>query len=78
MNTVEGKLKRNDMNRWEIEEFELTSGAALDLFIEGHWIEGNIEFWNGSYHWFSRMDGVPVILHSGLHGRTVLGRYVNF
>ena len=78
MNVIEGKMKRNSIGRWEIGELELTSGAAVDLMIEGHWISGSIEFWNDSYYWFSRKDGVPVVLHSGIGARAVIGRYTNY
>jgi hypothetical protein len=78
MNSIEGLLRKNSFERWMVEGLELTSGAPVDLLIEGHWISGNIEFWNDSYHWFSRSDGVPVILHSGLRVRASEGRFINF
>lgn len=77
MRTVEGNLKRNEIGRWELGELELTSGAAVELLIEGNWILGNIESWNGEYYWFSRTDGVPVVLHSGLRAKAKPGRYAN-
>lgn len=78
MNDIDGKLKRNSIGRWEIEDLELTSGAGVDLMIEGHWISGQIESWNGDYYWFSRTDGIPVVLHSGINARTKPGRYTNY
>ena len=77
MNIVEGNLKRNSIGRWEIENLEFTSGAALELLVEGNWIPGNIESWNGEYYWFSRTDGIPVVLHSGIKARAKPGRYTN-
>lgn len=69
------RLRRNDIGRWVVENYELTSGDSVELLIEGHWIKGQIEFWNDDYHWFSETDGVPVILNSGIKARHPLGRY---
>ncbi len=77
MDLIEGNMKRNSLDRWEIGDLELTSGAAVDLQIEGHWISGIIEYWTDDYYWFSRKDGVPVVLHSGIRARARLGRYTN-
>ncbi len=73
----EENLKRNAIGRWTLGERELTSGAAVDILIEGHWVSGSIEFWNDDYYWFSRTDGVPVVLHSGIKARANSGRYLN-
>jgi len=77
LNTLEGKLKRNSLGRWVLGEMELTSGASVNLQIEGHWIPGHIEFWGNDYYWFSQRDGVPVVLHSGITARIFRGRYIN-
>ena len=73
----EGSLQKNDFGRWGVEGIELSSGDPVDLLIEGHWIKGSIEFWNDSYYWFSRREGVPVVLHSGLRVRASGGRLTN-
>ncbi|MBX3033554.1 MAG: DUF5348 domain-containing protein [Bdellovibrionaceae bacterium] len=65
----EGKLRRNDIGRWEFLDIELTSGSLVEICIEGHWICGAIEHWQDGYYWFSRRDGVTVILHSGIKAR---------
>ena len=78
MSIVEGNLQMNSIGRWEVEHLELTSGDPVELLIEGHWIKGNIEFWNGGYYWFSRREGVPVILHLGLRVRASQGRFTAF
>jgi hypothetical protein len=72
-----GKLKRNSYDRWDLLDAELTSGDPVDLLIEGHWISGQIEFWNSTYYWFSRRDGVPVVLNVSLTARLGERRLVN-
>ena len=73
MNITDRKLEQNAIGRCEIGQRELTSDANIELRIGGHWILGNIEFWSGDYYWFSRTDGVPVVLHSGLKARFTWG-----
>lgn len=72
-----GKLKRNSFDRWDLLDVELTSGDLVDLLIEGHWISGQIEFWNSTYYWFSKRDGVPVVLNVALTARLGERRLVN-
>ena len=72
----EGNLRRNSFGRWEVLNQELTSGDPVDLLIEGHWINGKIEFWNDDYYWFSRREGVPVVLHAGLRVRAYQGGFI--
>ena len=72
----EGNLRKNSIGRWEVERQELTSGDPVELLIEGHWISGNIEFWNDSYYWFSRREGVPVVLNESLRVRAYQGRFI--
>jgi hypothetical protein len=61
-----GKLKKNSNGRYELVDFEFTSGSRMELLIGGNWIKGYIEVWNDSYHWFSKPEGVPVLLQNGL------------
>lgn len=75
MNLINDQLRRNDIGRWVVENYELTSGDSVELLIEGHWISGQIEFWNDDYHWFSQNNGVPVVLNSNLRARRPRGRY---
>lgn len=67
--TVEGNLQRNEIGRWEFAGIELTSGNIVEICIEGHWICGVIECWSNNYYWFSRREGIPVVLHSGIRAR---------
>jgi hypothetical protein len=62
-------LRRNEFNRWEFAEVELTSGSLIEICMDGTWILGVIEYWHDGYYWFSRHDGIPVILHSGIKAR---------
>jgi hypothetical protein len=42
----------------------------VDLMIDGQWLKGIIEFWEGDYFWFSQVEGIPVVLRSGFMVRT--------
>jgi hypothetical protein len=64
-----GKVLRNECERWEFNGIELTSGCLVEIEIDGHWLLGVIEYWIDGYYWFSRRDGIPVILHSGVNAR---------
>ena len=66
---IEGKLQKNKIERWEFSGVELTSGSLVELCIEGQWICGVIEYWQDGYYWFSRRDGITVILHFGIKAR---------
>jgi hypothetical protein len=66
---TEGNLQRNEIGRWEFSDIELTSGSLIEICIEGHWICGVIEYWQDDYYWFSRRDGILVILHSAVKAR---------
>lgn len=63
------RIVRGDNGRLEISGVEIAPGIALGLLIDGHWIMGVIENWSDEVFWFSRYDGVPVVLHSGLVAR---------
>ncbi len=65
----ENTLQRNDCARWAFGEIELKSGRTVEIQIDGQWLCGVIEYWHDNYYWFSRKDGVPVILHSGIKAR---------
>lgn len=67
--TNEGYLKKNSSARWEFNDIELTSGCTVEIQIDDDWICGVIEHWHDSYYWFSRRNGVPVVLHSGIRAR---------
>jgi hypothetical protein len=69
MKNSETTLRKNDCGRWEVGIHELTSGSVVEIQIDGHWICGVIEYWSDNYYWFSRRDGVPVVLHSGIYAR---------
>lgn len=69
MSDSASKLQKNDCGRWEVGPVELTSGSLVEIQIDGLWICGVIEFWHDNYYWFSRRDGVPVVLHSGISAR---------
>lgn len=65
----EGRLVMNDCGRWEFDAIELTSGSLVEICIDGTWLLGAIESTNGKYYWFSRRDGIPVILRVGIRAR---------
>ena len=67
-----GKIFRNECGRWEFDDVEFTSGSVAEIEIDGHWLRGVIEYWTDGYYWFSQRDGIPVVLHSGIHARLPL------
>ncbi len=69
MDNSNSYLRKNDSDRWQIGDCELTSGNLIEIKIDDYWVTGVIEHWNDNYYWFSRRDGVPVVLHSGIHAR---------
>lgn len=64
-----GRLFRNVNDRWEFDGLELTSGSLVEIEIDGNWILGVIEYWMDAYYWFSKRDGIPVILSSNVNAR---------
>ena len=66
-----GKLQKNELGRWKFSGIELTSGNLVEICIDDHWICGVIEYWHDNYYWFSRKDGVPVVLHTGIFARLI-------
>lgn len=64
-----GKLSRNDCERFEVGDFELTSGALIEIEINKTWLLGVIEYWKGGYYWFSKVEGIAVILRNGINAR---------
>lgn len=69
MNLSTQTLLRNENGRWQFGDCELTSGDLVEIQIEGQWICGVIEYWQDSYYWFSRKEGVMVTLHNGVKAR---------
>ena len=65
----EGKLFLNSCGRWEFDDFELTSGNFVEICIDGHWILGVIESYDGKYYWHSRRDRIQIILRKGVQAR---------
>ncbi len=41
-------LTQNPLKRWEFGQHELTSGSALEIQLDGHWITGRVEY---SHEW---------------------------
>lgn len=39
-------LTKNSTGRWEINGYEMTSGIAVEVFIAGQWLPGNLEWDN--------------------------------
>ncbi len=69
MSLTSQTLVKNEIGRWQLGDIELTSGNLVEIQIEGNWICGVIEYWQDNYYWFSRKDGIPVILHTGVKAR---------
>jgi hypothetical protein len=50
---ITGKLRRNDLDKWEIVDDDgcvcvLSSGAVVEVQIAGNWIRTRLEFCHGS------------------------------
>lgn len=43
----------NEINRWELDGHELTSGDGLDVLLNGRWIEGRVEYVHGRGYVFT-------------------------
>lgn len=39
---------QNSLTRWELDGYELTSGSVLDVWLDGHWLAGRVEY---SHKW---------------------------
>lgn len=65
----EGRLLRNDCQRFEVGDYELTSGSLVEIQINKTWLLGVIEHWQDGYYWFSKIEGIAVILRNGMQAR---------
>lgn len=65
----EGQLLRNDCQRFEVGDYELTSGSLIEIQINRTWLLGVIEHWRDGYYWFSKFEGIAVILRNGIQAR---------
>ncbi len=66
---LEGKLLRNSCERFEVADFELTSGTLVEIEINKTWLLGVVEYWKDAYYWFSKVEGIAVILRNGINAR---------
>ena len=66
---IEGKLLRNSCERFEVADLELTSGTLVEIEINKTWLLGVIEYWKDAYYWFSKVEGIAVILRNGINAR---------
>ena len=67
--TSEGPLKRNCFQRFEVGDVEIKSGAIVEIEINKVWLLGIIEHWHESVFWFSKLEGIAVILRNGINAR---------
>ena len=65
----EGPLTRNECQRFEVGDYELTSGSLVEIEINKTWLLGVIEHWRDGYYWFSKIDSIAVILRNGINAR---------
>jgi len=71
---VKGQLVRNKIGRWQVDDVELTSGDHLEIYVDGVPLRGVIEYWQNDYHWFSLIDGIPVLPLSGMKAKYLNNR----
>lgn len=68
-------LRKNEIGRFEVEDFELTSGSAVELKLGGQWIAGRMEFFHdlNEYVFITRNEGSRLQLNS-----SILARILNY
>jgi hypothetical protein len=77
-----GKLRKNDIGRWEYASRELTCGDLVEIQLGGQWCRGRIEHSPRHGYFFllpagdaqplgvlHDRDGAVVLLHAGLPAR---------
>lgn len=67
--SASGKLIRNECERFEIDDYQLTSGSIVEIKINNNWLLGIVEHWRDGYYWFSKDEGIAVILRNGISAR---------
>jgi hypothetical protein len=60
---ISGKLRKNDLGKWEIADDEgrvcvLSSGAVVEVQVDGHWIRTRIEYDHGTRDYYALERGV--------------------
>ena len=75
MRTIEGKLAKNEIGRYEIvsegrSPYELRSGNVFEVKVSGHWVETSMEFSKGYGGYYA--TEFPKLRLAGLMGRVVL------
>ena len=69
---ISGVLEEAEVGRWRIGAFVLMSGAFMELFIEGKWILGCLDYCGGKVcSLMSWDDQIPIKLRPGLKVRAV-------
>lgn len=71
MINIEGILKKNDIGRWEFNDYELTSGNTVEIMIDDTWIKGRIEYAHDSkeYVFLAGMKETIIGLRHGMRAR---------
>ena len=76
MRVFEGKLRKNEIGRWEVGGYDLTSGEMLEVRLDlpgagrGGWISGRIEHDGREYVLMVGQNDIAVKLKPGLQART--------
>lgn len=64
-----GKLRKNEIGRWEIRDHEFSSGSCLEIKLGGRWINGVIEHNGEDYYFYTQAEGIPIKLYNNMDAR---------
>ena len=55
-------LAQNEIGRWEVDGYELTSGHAVEVFIANQWLPGHLEWDNDRREYIVLLTGGGTLL----------------
>jgi hypothetical protein len=66
---IQGVLRKNENDRWEFADYELTSGDVVEILIGPHWIKGRMEHSGREYVFLVAEDAATLRLSVGMKAR---------
>jgi hypothetical protein len=64
------RLFKNDLNRWQFDRIELSSGSPVELFIFDQWLTGRVEYDQARRAYvFLHESSDTLILEAGMKAR---------
>lgn len=61
---ISGTLKKNLIGRFEVGEYELTSGSPIEILLGDKWIRGRVEYVEG-VGYVTFLEDRQIVLHQG-------------